>query len=344
MKKSRILAVGMIGATMLSSMPMTTFAGTTSGGSTGSGSVEGYVDTSVIKVEFPTQSLNYTLDPQGLLYQVGGNKLGLDKTGSKQELGYTVTFMKDAKAITETNATGSVFFTKTTYKDKTNEDGKRIDAKGNVIADDDTTTQAAQVISNIEYTDQIDLPVINKSSCNIKITPTITATEGTNIKLSQKADFSDVEKKQVQDPSSSNKADTIDVKVPAVYFGLMLSDGKTTLVPAKDENGIILPTKAATPENAQGIPGCYVYSYNKNYTYTLDESKIDMNKGTVGKNKPAVLTYKLKAACNADGYWTSGGKAVTDKPTVKITWDIVDEATYKLQQEREANSGTSGTP
>lgn len=156
MKKSRSMLAGMLALTMVGMNSVSVSAadivsyetGKNSQGLTGAGTLEGYVETNVIKVVLPTTSLNFSVDPQGLMPKSDARKL------TNLTADATVTWRQGGSALSDNDAkkaaSGCVFFSTTTPDDT---DSKKVKA--------------------VEYSDEIALDVYNKSSCKVYIVPSI---------------------------------------------------------------------------------------------------------------------------------------------------------------------------
>lgn len=268
MKKVRVFLAGLLATSMALGSVLSVSAATTSGSASsgslkGTGTLEGSVETDIVKVVVPVRDLNFAIDPQGLLVRTGAAKVKLP-TGIKP------LFKKNGKTISptdEASLSGLVLFNNTVY----NTDGK--------------------TIKSIEYTNSLNLQLVNKSSCDIKVTPTFKATTGSA------SDIAVVDDTAAFAPDSKQ-----------IYFALKYKDenkNDKTLVCNKGDNndGVGAPVKSL------GTPKAYVYKYDRAYKYELDE-KLKVTFPTVD--------FTLVAECNSDADWST----TKTKPIIDVTWNF----------------------
>ena len=118
----------------------------------GDGSLEGYADKEIFRVVIPTNSLNFIVDPQGLI------------KGSYKDDG-TVANTKYKAATTAWNFKNN---------DDTDRDDGFVFFSHQIQVESGTST-----VTKTEYTNHLDLVVENKGSIDITVTPTISYADGT---------------------------------------------------------------------------------------------------------------------------------------------------------------------
>lgn len=297
MKTIKKLLSGIVVMTMMCSSVISVCAEDTSSGdaTVGSGSAEGYVDKGIRKVVLPTSSLPFVVDPQGLIK-------GSGSATTKYKNVTVVNTNKDGSDRSE----GFVYFQSKVPKGTTTVDG---------------------------MCNYIDLTVENKSPFNVKITPSITYTDG---KIITTKDDGKTTTQAMGCLGELNKADSVALGKNNLRFNLWVK-GESTSSGTPATYTIITDKTVATKELGNTAQ-FYKYTYTDGaYGYTLDESTSGYNTGN--KNLPKDLnnkvTYTVEGLSNpAATNWTKVIEAMNtvsvpdsvtvEQPKIEIKWSIVD--------------------
>lgn len=296
MKAIKKLLSGIVVLTMMCSSVASVCAEDTAPEDTlvGSGKAEGYVDKGVRKVVLPTCELTFTVDPQGLIK-------GSGSATTKYKNLTVVNTNKDGSDRSE----GFVYFQSKVPKGTTTVDG---------------------------MCNYIDLTVENKSPFNVKITPTITYTDG---KTTTTDENGKVTTKAMGCVGELNKADTVALGKNNLRFNLWVKgEPASSGTPA---TYTIITDKTAVTKELGNVAQFYKYTYTDGqYGYTLDESTTGYNPGN--KNLPKDLnnkvTYTIEGISNpAATNWQaviesmnteSTENTTVQKPELKLKWTIAD--------------------
>lgn len=295
MKAIKKLLSGIVVMTMMCSSVISVCAEDANTGDTiGSGSAEGYVDKGIRKVVLPTSSLPFIVDPQGLIKGSGSG-------ATKYKNMTIINTNKDGSDRSD----GFVYFQSKVPKGTTTVDG---------------------------LCNYIDLTVENKSPFNIKITPTITYSDG---KTTTTDENGKVTTKAMGCVGEVNKADSVALGKNNLRFNLWVKgEAASSGTPA---TYTIITDKTAVTKELGNVAQFYKYTYTDGqYGYTLDESTTGYNVGN--KNLPKDLnnkvTYTIEgisntAATNWETVIEAMNTVATDnttvqQPEVKIKWTIVD--------------------
>lgn len=284
---SGIVAIGM----MFSSVAVVSAEETDTSGSnaanetSGSGAAEGYINKDVYSVVIPTNSLNFILDPQGLV------KSSKSETAHKAQFDYND---KDGNALEN----GFVFFEHTKK----------------VVSGKTTTTVT-------ERTNHIDLVVENKSSYNVSVVPTLKYEDGKDAE--QKAMGCTAATNMAANGTlNKNLLFNLYQKKPAAtgtnaeYVSAVTKDKKGNQIPVTSVlNGV--PDLYKTTYDA--TTASYTYSLDAtNYDKLTDAQKVE--KGNVITY--TLEGFSNVNSTNWDTVIETMNKADSVKPSLKITWKI----------------------
>jgi len=120
----------------------------------GDGSLEGYADKEIFRVVVPTNSLNFIVDPQGLIKGSYNAESGA-VANTKYKAASTKWNFKDTDDAEDERVDGFVFFSHQVQE-----------------------ANGTSTVTKTEYTNHLDLVVENKGAVNIKVTPVIEYTDG----------------------------------------------------------------------------------------------------------------------------------------------------------------------
>lgn len=293
MKKAGRVLVGLIAASMAMGSVASVSAAIgevnatgQSGSLKGTGALEGNVNTKVVKVVLPTNSLNFTIDPVGLIKATNGAKL-INKDKKIQ----SVTFKSNGSDPAESFDGSGVFFT--------------------TITENEDKTGKYVTLDNVAK-----LEVTNKSSVDVKITPTIGIAGTQKLEISTDKDLSGADK-------------------PLIYMGMTYTyekpgAPKTVTNPSTPTVAKAAKTSAdaavAAPFNLSGAPDNYEKVFvNGKYSYQLKAVPEDEEQAAAFNDKFMTAKFSIEALCSSGDI--AAWSTVTDKPTLEVTWKIEDPTT-----------------
>jgi hypothetical protein len=305
MKHFKRFLSGIVAMTMVLASAVTVSAdGTTTeqNSTEGSGAAEGYIDKNVRDVVVPTNSLDFIVDPQGLI----------SSSGSATSKYKSITF-SDADKEGQTATDGFVYFPKTI-----------------------TTTANGKTTTKTNRVRFVELVVENKSSYNVSVKPTIKYDDG---KIGKNAmGCTATINKSPETALKTNLLFNLYKKTAATTTD---ESGNTTTTSGfdytfttkKDAKGNVV----AIADTLNGVPDLYKTTYDatKGYAYSLDASKYTKLTDTDKVTRGNIITYTLEGFSNTEstnwnavvGYMNtpnSTEKPVT-QPKLTITWNITDK-------------------
>lgn len=297
MKKAGRILVGLIAASMAMGSVASVSAATagevgafgTSGGLKGTGALEGNVNTQVIKVVLPTNSLNFTIDPVGLIKATNGAKL---KSTSKGKVENVSIYRGSSNVTTSATDDGAgIFFT-------TIDEGTKTATLNNTTS----------------------LVITNKSSVDVQITPTIAVT-GTKLLKVATAEEGIAD---ATDPMIKFSMTYVYEK----QDGNNQSDAAAKMTTPTSEP-VLAAASAAPAESftLEGAPGNYVKVYSGGkYQYVIKPDVVPSTVPSGMPTDPATAALFRKATFDVVAECSSGEIAtwskVTDKPALEVTWKI----------------------